>query len=415
VTSMTNILHAEYGVSLSSKKLIQGMLKFLSLINPTGSDSGDFRNDLKAATGVDVNTCAEMIFMELATSITSKRRATSQRSADARADAKAKAKANPSSHVASSAHQSGLREDRVLKDCLPIKRPIEQEAVEQEGVLKDCLPIKRPIKQEAVLEDCLPINRPTAVSRSTAKIADADDIDDEFALGMDWSTVGASVYANLGQGSAVLAEDREDSMTVAVAIAPKTARDLGQEAVVASSDNTPPIAADLGPGSDSGQEAVVASNKNTPLIAVESGRGSDSRHEAPVAPNKNTPGGAVAVAAVESAQACDSASILAAASILAGAIVPKLDAEVPDTGNAEVPDTGNAEVPDTGKPATGEIEKDEASIAVESGPGSDSRHEAPVAPNKNTPGGAVTVDVVESAQASDSASILACHCPEARC
>jgi hypothetical protein len=104
---------------------------------------------------------------------------------------------------------------------------------------------------------------------------------------------------------------------------------------------------------DTGKPATGEIEKDEASIAVESGPGSDSRHEAHVAPNKNTPGGAVAVAVVESAQASDSASILA------GAIVPKLDSEVPDTGNAEVPDTG--------KPATGEIEKGEAeSVMVES-------------------------------------------------
>jgi hypothetical protein len=140
--------------------------------------------------------------------------------------------------------------------------------IEQEEGLTDYVkwrPIKRSLEQErGQLKEYLPIKRPPVASGSTAKIADADDVDDEFEPGMDWSTVGASVYANLRQGSAVLAEDREDVTNVAVTIAPQTASALGREAAVASNKNTPSVAANSGQGSDSGQETGVAPNKDTP-------------------------------------------------------------------------------------------------------------------------------------------------------
>jgi hypothetical protein len=139
--------------------------------------------------------------------------------------------------------------------------------IEQEKGLEDYVnwrPMKRPIEQES-----LPIKFPMVASRSTAKIAQADDGYDEFPSSFDWTVI------HLGQ-----------------------------------------------------QQAGVASNMNTHLIAADSGSGSVLMHGAAVAPNNNTPGGAVtAAAAVESAQVCDNSSILA------GVVAQKTDADVSDTGN----------------------------------------------------------------------------------
>jgi hypothetical protein len=74
LVSMGNILMTNYGVSLTLNRLEQGLLKFLPLIHPTSSDSGNFRNDLKACTEVKVNASAEMIFLKLAFAKTAQRK-----------------------------------------------------------------------------------------------------------------------------------------------------------------------------------------------------------------------------------------------------------------------------------------------------------------------------------------------------
>jgi hypothetical protein len=86
VCSMRDILQDEYGLSLAIGRIHEGLLQFLTLISPASRDSGNFRNDLKAATGVNVNACAEMIFLKLAL----------VKSAQQSECAGAKAKVNPS-------------------------------------------------------------------------------------------------------------------------------------------------------------------------------------------------------------------------------------------------------------------------------------------------------------------------------
>jgi hypothetical protein len=115
------------------KRLLNGLSKFLKLLNPTSSvssevtssDSPKFRDVLNAATGVNVNAYTEIIFLKLASS-----------KSDA---AGASAKANPSRNMkrksaALDAPQAGVVVDEKLIDRLQALPPsiiVPQEAAAQ--------------------------------------------------------------------------------------------------------------------------------------------------------------------------------------------------------------------------------------------------------------------------------------------
>jgi hypothetical protein len=440
--SLMNILQAEYGLSLSPNRLKPGLLKFLLLMVPTCVDSGDFRNDLKAGTGNDVNTYAQKIFFKLASSKTAQL-----------SEAGAKAKANPrrstmkTDHpaVLGSAHRRGgvgdsTNEKRTINTSAATA-DLDSSAVAVAAVganlitppLEFTPPLITPpleFTPPLVWREPLFVQLKEEIARwateaqSTGKPIWYWDLMSDKEL---WD-VAAHAPTTVEELSAIeTMKEREDNFVneygsqMVDIVRRFIEKEVGLEDYVNSRPMKRPIEHVMGlkessplkrptvaSGStakspldwssvDQGQVAAAASNMNTPLIAADSSSGSDSMNKAAVTPHNNTLSGAVAAAVASAAVAVESAP--------AGDYSPNFAGDLYDEFKSSL----DWSLVDQGQVAAAASNMNTPLIAADSSSGSDSMNEAAVTHHNNTLSGAVAAAVavaVESVPAGDYSPIL---------